>query len=247
MVQNKYAKQAWIYCGVVLLAFILFIPVLTREVNTAKSVEPNKIVDSVEPAKPDKPTEADEPTELVEPEKSVKKDNMAEQTALTGTGVLTEPVEDSQAVDASGNLAASTSNVYIEEIIWPVEGEIIREVGLSYAQTFSDYRYHNGIDIKVERGAQALMTLSGRVMKKETTKDNGLVITVEHGQQDGAVWCSIYAHLSETALKEGDYVEAGEPVGIIDQPGYNEIVEGPHLHYSLYQDEQVVNPLDYLP
>ena len=99
------------------------------------------------------------------------------------------------------------------------EGEVIREVGLSYAQTFSDYRYHNGIDIKADRGAEVVMPLPGKVIKRDYP-GGGIVLTVEHGQQNGVVWSSVFAHLSETSLKEGDYLEIGAPVGSVDQPGY---------------------------
>jgi len=268
MVQNKYSKRAWIYCGVVLLAFALFIPVLTREVkerttatesasreDSAQSVT----IDVTEEDATEKDSAAtaeseNDASEATEPEKNAPETYESENAELEND--QSEPdLATEQAVKPADEVQDEILQqaneplplVDIKEIIWPLKGEVIREVGLSYSQTFSDYRYHNGIDIKAERGAQAVMSLPGKVIKKETTKDNGLVLTFEHGQQDNVVWRSVYAHLSETILREGDSVEAGTVVGIIDQPGYNEIMEGPHLHYSLYQNEQVVNPLDYLP
>lgn len=293
MVQNKYSKRAWIYCGVVLLAFSLFIPVLTREVKERTNAEISQnsaLVDSLNTSK-DATGSGTEDEKIDVNEDAIEKDSAATaepeyaapetaefendelevaESEATETGKYapeTYETENAELENAKPDLAAEQAvkpadvvqeeilqqtteplpQVDIKEIIWPLKGEVIREVGLSYSQTFSDYRYHNGIDIKAERGAQAVMSLPGKVIKKETTKDNGLVLTFEHGQQDNVVWRSVYAHLSETILREGDSVEAGAVVGIIDQPGYNEIMEGPHLHYSLYQNEQVVNPLDYLP
>ena len=46
MVQNKSAKEMWIYCGVVLLLFALFIPVLTREVKERKNEAVEKAAES---------------------------------------------------------------------------------------------------------------------------------------------------------------------------------------------------------
>lgn len=271
MVQNKYSKRAWIYCGVVLLAFSLFIPVLTREVkertNTTASASREDTAESMTENVTEKDATEKNAAATAESENDELEVAESEATETGKYAPETYETENAELENAEPDLAAEQAvkpadvvqeeilqqtteplpQVDIKEIIWPLKGEVIREVGLSYSQTFSDYRYHNGIDIKAERGAQAVMSLPGKVIKKETTKDNGLVLTFEHGQQDNVVWRSVYAHLSETILREGDSVEAGAVVGIIDQPGYNEIMEGPHLHYSLYQNEQVVNPLDYLP
>lgn len=283
--QNRMVKEAWIYCGVVLLVFVLFIPVLTREVKerTLKSAPRTQANETVlttegemgnEEAPENAAFSGTDPDALLESAQASAGAQVGEGFPATAPEARTPVVADKQAGQSSdlpqGNSATEgetadkgenpdgsredavadhrpLAEVNIAEIIWPLEGEIIREVGLSYAQTFSDYRYHSGIDIKADRGAQAKATLPGRISRKETTKDDGMVITIEHGQQDGVVWYSVYAHLGETTLKEGDEVAAGDVVGLIGQPGYNEITEGPHLHYSLYQDNQVVNPLDYLP
>lgn len=131
----------------------------------------------------------------------------------------------------------------LSTISWPLEGQVLRGLGLSYAQTFSDYRYHDGIDIQAARGAEVVAVLSGKVIGKESTKEEKTVLSIDHGQG----WVSIYAHLEDAYLAVGDYCQAGERLGIIYQPGLNEVLEGPHLHFSLRHDQQSVNPLDYLP
>ncbi|HOB81732.1 MAG TPA: M23 family metallopeptidase [Peptococcaceae bacterium] len=258
MVQNKSAKEMWIYCGVVLLLFALFIPVLTREVKERKNEAVEKAAEetngdvytldgtALDRAAPDadgdKTTVDGATTDQTAPGEATS-DQAAKDEAVANDKGKEENASPETAVEA----AVALPEINIADMIWPLKGEVIREVGLSYAQTFSDYRYHNGIDIKADRGAEVVMPLPGKVIKKETTREEGIVLTVEHGQQNGVVWSSVFAHLSETSLKEGDYLEIGAPVGSVDQPGYNEIMEGPHLHYSLYQNGQVVNPLDYLP
>jgi len=131
----------------------------------------------------------------------------------------------------------------LSAIVWPLEGQVIRGVGLSYAQTFSDYRYHDGIDIQAARGAEVIAALPGKVISKETSKEEKTTITLEHGQG----WLSVYAHLEDAYPELGDYCQTGDILGTVNQPGLQEILEGPHLHYSLRRDEQIINPLDYLP
>ena len=133
-------------------------------------------------------------------------------------------------------------NVNITDIIWPLKGVIVQNVGLSYSKTFGDYRYHDGIDIKAERGAEVVATLSGEVIDRETTQSEGIKITIDHGQG----WVSIYKHLGDSDLKLEEKIKIGEKVGIIKQPSNNEDMEGNHLHYCLLKDNIVQNPLEYL-
>lgn len=141
------------------------------------------------------------------------------------------------------NAPAPILEANLSEMVWPLQGQVFRGVGISYAQTFSDYRYHNGIDIQAARGAEVVAVLPGKIIDKETSKEEGTKITIEHGQG----WVSVYAHLEEAYLQVGDYCQKGQSLGTVNQPGLQEVLEGPHLHYTLYQDDQVINPLDYLP
>ena len=160
---------------------------------------------------------------------------------------IATPVGDTNGEELTTSSDVSSSPQELEPdlsaIVWPLEGQVIRGVGLSYAQTFSDYRYHDGIDIQAARGAEVVTTLPGKVISKETSKEEKTKITIEHGQG----WMSVYAHLEDAYLEVGDYCQVGDLLGIVNQPGLQEILEGPHLHYSLRLDDQIMNPLDYLP
>ncbi|MGI6145103.1 MAG: peptidoglycan DD-metalloendopeptidase family protein [Peptococcia bacterium] len=164
---------------------------------------------------------------------------------LTATPVGEINGEELAASSASSDTPASSQELEpdLNTIIWPLEGQVIRGVGLSYAQTFSDYRYHDGIDIQAARGAEVIAALPGKVISKETSKEEKTKITIEHGRG----WISVYAHLENAYFEVGDFCQAGDVLGTVNQPGLKEILEGPHLHYSLRHNEQIVNPLDYLP
>jgi len=62
----------------------------------------------------------------------------------------------------------------------------------------------------------------------------GGMIVLDHGEG----LYSIYGHLSETEVHEGDYVKMGQKIGELGNTG---ISTGPHLHLEL-----VVDPLRYL-
>lgn len=155
------------------------------------------------------------------------------------TQITNEQTTDANAVK-DPVVSASTG---IQDIVWPVRGEILQGVGIAYSRTFSDYRYHNGLDIKVKRGAEVLADLDGRVSKVETSKGEGKKIVIAHSSG----WQSIYSHLTEVYVKTNETLTAGKRLGMVGQPGLNEILDEPHLHFELLKDGKTVDPLDYLP
>jgi murein DD-endopeptidase MepM/ murein hydrolase activator NlpD len=116
-------------------------------------------------------------------------------------------------------------------------------MGLFYSETFDDYRYHDGIDIKGIDKDEVIASLSGRVVNLTSTKGDKHTIIINHGND----WQSEYSHLEDVKIKKGDTVKAGQIIGVIGQPGLNEVKIGPHLHYRLLRNEQSINPLKYLP
>jgi hypothetical protein len=68
----------------------------------------------------------------------------------------------------------------------------------------------------------------------------GLFVEVDHG--NGVV--SLYAHLASYEVKIGDRVEAGQRLGAVGRTGIRD--SGPHLHFGLFEDGEVRDPLVYL-
>lgn len=266
LLQNKGKKlmPLSVYVAVVLLVFSLFIPVINKEIKERTKQSKSHTTNTVSVVKNDKSAKGSAAlstdkvikdkvatTEVVATETEKKLPQNGEASENEKSSVNNSSLVDNSSLVNEGSLEnvkplakdpPVVKNVQIGEIIWPLKGEVIREYGLSYSKTFSDYRYHNGIDISAARGAEVVLVLPGKVSKKESTKGEETKITIEHGQG----WVSVYEHLEATVLKEGEYYQAGEIVGTVNQPGLNEVMEGPHLHYTLYKDNKLVNPLDYL-
>lgn len=121
------------------------------------------------------------------------------------------------------------------------------------------YDGHNGIDVRVldlkaqQNGVEVLAAAPGKVLRlRDGVADisiraigapdvagqecgNGVVI--DHG--DG--WTTQYCHLSRGSLrvKPGDAVAAGQPIGRVGLSGNTEF---PHLHMTVRQGRQVVDP-----
>lgn len=99
--------------------------------------------------------------------------------------------------------------------------------------------FHTGWDFAVPVGEQVTAPLSGTVVLAQDLVTKGLAVVLDHGQ--GVL--SGYWHLSEILVEEGDFVETGNPVGLVGSSG---ISSGPHLHWEVRIHGVPVNPQQFL-
>ncbi len=113
----------------------------------------------------------------------------------------------------------------------------------------SDYRYggvffenivHTGVDIPASKGTPILaagpgtITWAGYGVYKggyDPTDPYGLAVTIQHdfGYQNQALF-TVYGHMNEIDVVEGQHVETGELLGMVGETG---VVTGPHLHFEV--------------
>jgi murein DD-endopeptidase MepM/ murein hydrolase activator NlpD len=85
---------------------------------------------------------------------------------------------------------------------------------------------HNGEDIGAPMGTDVLATNDGVVRLTVDHIFSGKGVYVDHGLG----FYSMYFHLSEVSVKEGDLVKAGQVVGKVSATGQ---ATGPHLHWGV--------------
>ena len=98
---------------------------------------------------------------------------------------------------------------------------------------------HSGIDYPGEIGDNIYAAADGEVTSIERTSHYGLTITIKHNKQFG----TMYAHLDNVAVEEGDRVSQGDVIGYMGSTGWS---TGPHLHFTLHKDGSPVDPHIYL-
>ncbi|MDE7316666.1 MAG: M23 family metallopeptidase [Helicobacter sp.] len=88
--------------------------------------------------------------------------------------------------------------------------------------------FHTGIDLRVPVGTPVYTTADGVVSfsKKGYNGGYGNMVKIEHAYG----FHTAYAHLSELAVKEGEFVKKGQ---IIAYSGNTGLSTGPHLHYEV--------------
>ena len=101
--------------------------------------------------------------------------------------------------------------------------------------------FHTGIDIAAAYGTPVLAAADGLVVAvRHTTVGYGNYVIVAHG----GGYFTLYAHLANTQVVEGQHVVRGQLVG---DEGATGLATGPHLHFELRYNGAVIDPLAYLP
>jgi len=136
---------------------------------------------------------------------------------------------------ASGRSRAKAS----VKMTMPLKGEIIKAFSgetLVYNATLETWMTHNGIDIAAADDAE-VVALAGTVESVEEDPTRGVVVTIAHSGGKKTV----YAGLSECAVKQGDKVNAAQKLGRAGTPAF-EAREGAHLHFEVLVDGKYVDP-----
>jgi peptidoglycan DL-endopeptidase CwlO len=126
------------------------------------------------------------------------------------------------------------------EMIWPVDGPIASPFGPRTIE--GHYEYHPGVDIAVPEGTPIRAALTGTVAFTESEAESGgygNYTCIDHG--GGLSTC--YAHQSAFAVSAGQRVQQGEVIGYSGCTGY---CLGPHVHFEVRINGEVVDPMAYL-
>ncbi|WP_226666915.1 M23 family metallopeptidase [Metabacillus litoralis] len=134
---------------------------------------------------------------------------------------------------------SANAQTYIEELenqwVQPVDGTITDTFGTRNGK-------HKGIDIAAPEGEEIVSVSEGKVSRSYYSDTYGHVVFIDHPEG----YETVYAHLHNRMVEEGDQVQKGQVLGIIGNTG---ISTGTHLHFELhkgewtYEKEHALDPL----
>src|SRR5215467_5169690 len=133
----------------------------------------------------------------------------------------------------------------ITEPLWtgrfqaPAEAETSGVFGTARVFNGVKKSQHTGLDFRVSTGTPIHATNGGTVILARSLYFEGNCVIIDHGQ--GLL--TIYMHLSEIKVKEGDTVEAGDLLGMSGGTGR---ATAPHLHFAVRWRGQYLNPATLL-
>jgi murein DD-endopeptidase MepM/ murein hydrolase activator NlpD len=130
-------------------------------------------------------------------------------------------------------LVASTPTV------WPVHGAVNSGFGVRPDPFTGQPAFHEGVDISTARSEPVLATADGVVLRSGWAGEYGKAIALLHGDR----YETVYGHLEQTLVAEGQKVHRGDRVGLVGSTGRS---TAPHLHYEVRVDGHPVNPLEYI-
>ena len=116
----------------------------------------------------------------------------------------------------------------------PARGEIVKEFGAN--EEFG--ATSKGITIRTRPGAQVVASYDGQVVYAGPFRGYGQILIIEHSEG----YHTLLSGLSRIDAASGQWVLAGEPVGVMGPPEHG----SPELYVELRRNGRPINPLPWL-
>ncbi len=126
--------------------------------------------------------------------------------------------------------------------VWPLEdadASVTDAYGWTVHPLTQKESFHSGVDLEAEAGQNVLAVAAGTVLDCSYSEAYGYHVTLEH--ENGVR--TMYAHLSAFYAEPGDTVAQGQIIAAVGATGWT---TGPHLHLSVFVDDESVDPLEAL-
>ena len=120
--------------------------------------------------------------------------------------------------------------------VTPVQGKVSSGFGFRIHPITGERSCHTGLDIAAPTGTPIAAAYSGTVLETGRTDGRGNYIRLQHSDTLQTMYC----HLSQIDVQEGDAVEAGDTIGLVGSTGMS---TGPHLHFEVWIDGVRCNPV----
>lgn len=139
---------------------------------------------------------------------------------------------------------AEKNETLVSQIVYPCDNNIVKEFSDEkpmYSKTLDDWRCHEAIDFKAEKGSDVKSISSGIVTDIYDDPSYGTTVIISH---DTASFIAYYSGLDKNVLiKKGDKVKSGDKIGTIDVVPC-EISDGEsHLHLAITKNNKFIDPL----
>jgi hypothetical protein len=111
--------------------------------------------------------------------------------------------------------------------------------GMRIHPVYKVLKMHTGVDFAANIGTPIYATADGMIDKVEVSFSGyGKVIEIDHGFG----YRTRFAHMHDFAVRQGQKIKRGDLIGYVGDTGLS---TAPHLHYEVFVNGAVVNPVHY--
>lgn len=121
----------------------------------------------------------------------------------------------------------------------PVDGKLVSRFGWQVHPVLKQEVLQEGIGLEAPLGTPVRAAASGRVKAVADSARHGKVLVVEHGKDVD----TLYGHLGEVLVKEGEAVSQGQVVARVGKSG---MTATPQLYFEVREKGVAVDPLTRL-
>ena len=160
--------------------------------------------------------------------------------------IATQPQTQSTVPATTGETSPAVTEKKAMKTMSPVAGDPIfgySMEALSYNQTTRDWRVHNGIDLAAEEGTEVCAAADGEVYTVYEDDTMGYTVVIRHDDGYTTKYCSLAEDL---AVKAGDRVTMGQTIGYAGSTAIVESTLGSHVHFSVTQHDEPMDPAEFL-
>ena len=127
--------------------------------------------------------------------------------------------------------------------IVPIKDFTVRQTGASVGEKMHPFyktvTMHTGMDLLAATDTPILAAADGVVESAvRNGKKDGINVTINH--QNGYV--TVYKNMGKMSVRKRQKVKQGDIIGRVGMSG---ISFAPHLHYEVWYNGQMMNPMDY--
>jgi murein DD-endopeptidase MepM/ murein hydrolase activator NlpD len=176
--------------------------------------------------------------EIIEKDYGVRRLTLPEEMVDLDEETLKRVSRESEVIQELWNVPASEP-LYVGAFLRPVDGDVVGPFGRRSVINDQPRSPHTGVDLRGQKGEPVKAVNTGKIILTCDHFFSGRSIFLDHG---GRI-TSMYFHLDEILVSEGNTVLKGQTIGYVGSTGRT---TGPHLHWGMRINGARVNPLSLI-
>lgn len=151
-----------------------------------------------------------------------------------------------QIAEITDSLAVMGDKLKNVPSVLPIKDFTLRQTGASVGKKinpfFKTLSNHTGIDLVAPTGTPVVVSANGKVSlvvrKTKYGRSEGNVVEVDHGNG----YVTKYMMLGKIKVRKGEKLKRGDVIGEV---GISGMSFAPHLHYEVWYNDQIMEPINY--